>query len=307
MSQAVVYNRQGGPEVLELIEVAEPSPAAHEVVVDVRAAGLNPFDFKLRSGIIPMPVEFPKGIGLEFAGVVSAVGADAKYFDGSPVRVGDEVLGWSEGGAMREHVLTGDGTLARKPPELSWEAAGSLTIASLTAMACIELMNPHAGDTVVVSAAAGAVGVIYCQLAIARGARVIGTASESNHDFLRSLGVEPVSHGAGLIDRLRELTPSGISLAQDNWGREFIDIALELGVPADRICTIVDHAATAELGLANPGRYERNPATLERLASDVAKGNLNLPIDRVFPLTEVRAAFELLETRHVRGKVVVIP
>ena len=142
---------------------------------------------------------------------------------------------------------------------------------------------------------------------MAAGARVIGTASEANHAFLREIDVEPVTYGAGLADRLRALTPEGIAFVQDNWGREFIDVALEIGVPANKVCTIVDHGATAELGLANPGRYERSAAKLGRLAQKVAAGEIVLPIERTFALNQYREAFELLEARHVRGKIVLLP
>lgn len=307
MSRAVIYNRQGGPEVLELVDVEPLYPTAGTVTVDVKAAGLNPFDFKLRSGVIPMPVEFPKGIGSDFAGVVTGVSADAVYADGRPIHIGDAVLGWVDTGSMRDQVRVPTVQIARKPAELSWELAGSLTTASLTAQACIDLMNPQPGDTVVVSAAAGAVGLVYCQMALKAGARVIGTASAANHDYLRALGVEPVNYGAGLVERLQLIAPNGVSFAQDNWGREFIDDMLELGLAPEKICTIVDHKATAELGLSNPGRYERSAAALESLANEFAVMDLVLPIERTFPLTNYREAFELLESRHLRGKVVLLP
>lgn len=307
MARSVVYNSQGGIEVLELVETDSRTPTPGTVSVHINAAGLNPFDFKLRSGIIPMPVEFPRGIGTDFAGIVDAVGEGAQYADGSPIEIGDEVLGWSDLGSLTEQAIVSASAMARKPEDLSWELAGSLATAALTAQAAIDLMEPHAGDTVVVSAAAGAVGIVYCQLALAAGARVIGTASEANHDFLRSLGVEPVAYGEGLAERLTALTPEGITYVQDNWGREFIDVALSIGVAPEKVCTIVDHAATAELGLSNPGRYERSTATLEKLATRVATGELVLPIQQVFALDDYAQAFTLLESRHLRGKVVVKP
>lgn len=307
MPRALVYNSQGGPEVLELVDVEPVFAEAGQISVDIKAAGLNPFDFKLRSGIIPMPVEFPKGIGTDFAGVVTGVSANASYNDGRPIHIGDEVLGWLDTGSMRDQAVVPVSNVARKPAGLDWGLAGSLTTAALTAQASIDLMQPKPGDTVVVSAAAGAVGLVYCQLALKAGARVIGTASAANHEYLRALGVEPVNYGAGLVERIAALTPEGITYVQDNWGREFIDDARELGLPADKICTIVDHKATAELGLANPGRYERSTATLEKLAKQFADMELVLPIERAFPLAEFRNAFELLESRHLRGKVVLIP
>ena len=254
-----------------------------------------------------MPVEFPRVVGSDFAGVVTAVGDASVYVDGTPVRVGDEVLGWIESGSWREQAVVSASCITPKPANLSWELAGGLSVAGQTAQACIDLMQPKAGDTVVVGAAAGAVGVIFCQLAVAAGARVIGTASEANHAFLREIGVEPVTYGPGLADRLRALTPDGITFVQDNWGREFIDVALEIRVPATKVCTIVDHGATAELGLANPGRYERSAAKLGRLVQKVAAGEIVLPIERTFALNQYREAFELLEARHVRGKIVLLP
>jgi NADPH:quinone reductase-like Zn-dependent oxidoreductase len=307
MPHAVQYSSFGSVDVLEWADIPVEVPGALQVAVAVKAAGLNPFDYKLRSGVIPMPVEFPRVVGSDFAGVVTAVGADAFYFDGSLVQVGDEVLGWIESGSWREQAVVDSSSIARKPADLAWDVAGGLSVAAQTAQACNDLMKPTSGDTVVVGAAAGAVGLIFCQMAVAAGARVIGTASQRNHAFLRELGVEPVTYGEGLAQRLRSLTPQGIAFVQDNWGREFIDIALEIGVPANKICTIVDHAATAELGLSNPGRYERSAAKLEVIAAKIAAGDITLPIERTFPLSGYREAFELLEARHVRGKIVLIP
>jgi len=307
MPHAVQYNEFGSVDVLEFAEVATLVPGPGDVAVDVRVAGLNPFDYKLRSGLIPMPVEFPRVVGSDFAGVVTAVGEGAKYFDGTSVSVGDEVLGWIDSGSWREQAVVSSSSITRKPADLAWDVAGGLSVAGQTAQACIDLMKPASGDTVVVGAAAGAVGIMFCQLAVAAGARVIGTASQANHDFLRALGVEPVTYGEGLAQRLRSLTPEGITFVQDNWGREFIDVALEIGVPANKICTIVDHGATAELGLSNPGRYERSAAKLADIAEKIAAGDLVLPVDRSFALSEYRAAFELLEARHVRGKIVLRP
>jgi NADPH:quinone reductase-like Zn-dependent oxidoreductase len=307
MPRAVQYNEFGSVDVLEFAEVATLVPGPGDVAVDVRVAGLNPFDYKLRSGLIPMPVEFPRVVGSDFAGVVTAVGEGAKYFDGTSVSVGDEVLGWIDSGSWREQAVVSSSSITRKPADLAWDVAGGLSVAGQTAQACIDLMKPASGDTVVVGAAAGAVGIMFCQLAVAAGARVIGTASQANHDFLRALGVEPVTYGEGLAQRLRSLTPEGITFVQDNWGREFIDVALEIGVPANKICTIVDHGATAELGLSNPGRYERSAAKLADIAEKIAAGDLVLPVDRSFALSEYRAAFELLEARHVRGKIVLRP
>lgn len=306
MSRAVVYNAFGSPEVLEQAEVPDVTPTGNEVAVRVRAAGLNPFDFKVRSGLIPMvPPIFPKGIGSDVAGIVEEVGPDARYADGTEVTVGDEVMGWSDEGAIRERTITLATNLCRKPAGLDWAVAGSLTVAGLTARACIDLMQLSTDDVVLVSAAAGSVGLLFCQLARRAGANVIGTASPSNHEFLRSLGVTPVEYGPGLVDRVQAIAHP--TWMQDCQGRESIDAGLKLGIPADHICSIVDHAAVAELGLASPGRYERSSATLAHLAELLATGKLVLPVAQTFPLDEVREAFRQLETRHISGKLVILP
>lgn len=304
--RAVEYAETGGPEVLRVVDAAVPTAAPGEVVVAVEAVGINPFESKARAGIIPLPTPFPRSLGGDFTGLVRAVGTDARYFDGTPVAIGDAVLGWGDG-TLRQWIAVPASHLARRPAALDAAVAGALTTPALTAAASFAVLNPGAGDTVLVSAAAGAVGFLYCQLAVAAGARVIGTASASNHERLRDIGVEPVAYGEGLADRLRALAPEGFTAVQDNVGGETIDVALALGVAPSRICEIVDHAATERLGLATPGRYERRADTLEALAGQVAHGELHLPVQAEFSLAEVQDAYRLLETRHLSGKIVVRP
>ena len=305
-NRAVQYDRTGGPDVLYLAQKPVPEPAAGRVVLAVRAVGLNPFDAKVRAGIIPMQTVFPRGIGGDVAGVVEAVGEGAVYHDGAPAQVGDEVLGFGMS-TLREHLAVSAANLARKPATLPWAVAGSLATPGLTAVASYDVLRPATGDTVFVSAAAGSVGFLYAQLARAAGARVIGSASPANHERLRAAGVEPVAYGPGLAERLGALAPEGLTAVQDNAGGETIEAALSLGVPPARICEIVDHDAVERLGLASPGRYERRADRLELLAEQVADGILSFPVQQTFPLDEVAAAFALLETRHLRGKVVVTP
>ncbi len=306
MQRAIQFDRTGGPEVLYVAEVPRPRAEAGGLVVEVRAVGINPFDSKARAGAFPIDDPFPRTLGTNFAGVVAEVGADAAYWDGAPVAVGDQVLGW-EMGTLRELLAVPASQVARKPADLPFDVAGALCTPALTAHAAIGVLNPGPGDTVLVSAAAGAVGILYCQLALEAGARVIGTAGPANHARLRALGVEPVEYGPGLADRVRALAPEGITAVQDNYGREAVDAGLELGLPPGRICAIADHAAVAELGLASPGRYERRADVLERLAARVAAGELVLPVQDVFPLDRAADAFALLDTRHLSGKIVVAP
>ncbi len=299
---AVVYHEPGGPEVLHLVEVPEAHPGPGQVRVAVRAVGLNPFDVKVRTGAIPMQLDYPRGIGQDFAGVVDEVGEEASYDDGVAVRVGDEVLGWSAGpGAARTQLLVPASHLARKPPDLDWSVAGALQTSGLTAYACLERLAIGADDVVLVSAAAGGVGLVYTQLAAARGATVIATAGPSNQEFLRGLGAIPVTYGEGLAERVRDVAQGPVTAVQDNHGREAALAGLELGVPADRIVVIADHAAVDELGVSSPGRYERLSGNLARVAQ--AMVGRQLPVRR-FPLADVVAAYAELESGHGRGKVV---
>lgn len=307
MPKAVQYERWGDPSVLEVVEVDAAHPSEGRVRVAVRAAGLNPFDFKMRSGLFP-PADprFPRGIGIDFAGVVDEVGDGAVYADGTPVRAGDEVLGWGNG-TIREQLIVPAKQLARRPAGLSWGAAGALATAALTAHAAVVgTLGIHDGDVLLVGAAAGAVGFLSAQFARQAGARVVGTASESNHPRLASVGVVPVTYGRFLADRVRAALPGArFTAVQDNHGREAAEAGLELGVPRERIITIVDHAATQELGLRPFGPYDRSPVVLEDIARQVAQGELAFPIERAFPLEGVRDAFALLEGRHLGGKVVI--
>ena len=302
--RAVLYDRTGGPEVLYVAEVAEPIPAEGGATVRVRTVGLNPYDHKVRRGVARGP-DFPRGTGIDFAGVVAGVGGEASYEGGDPVGVGDEVLGWSAGLALRELVPVPSAHLARKPAGLSWGAAAALTTPTLTAHAALETLGIGAADVVLLSAAAGGVGVVYGQLARLRGATVLGTASPGNHDFLRELGMIPVSYGPGLAGRVRDLAPSPVTAVQDNIGGETIEVALELGLPPDRICTLADFAAVERLGIRTPGKYARSTAQLEQYARLAEAGELRLPVAETFALDRVADAFALLETGHVRGKVVV--
>jgi len=304
--RAVRYDDVGGPEVLYVAEVPLPSAGEGEAVVAVRAVGLNPFDAKVRTGLIPLPAPFPRGLGGDLAGVVTEVGDGAKYSDGAPIAVGDEVLGWATS-TLQELVAVPGAQLVRKPAIVPFAVAGSLSTPGQTAVASLNTVAVAKGDTVLVGAAAGSVGFVYAQLAVQAGACVIGTASIANHERLRAIGVDPVEYGPGLAQRVRAIAPQGVDAAQDNVGRETIDAALALGVEPERINTIVDHAAVEEYGVRSPGRYERSTEVLADLAASVAADELALPIQQEFTLDEVVAAFTLLEGRHLSGKVVVTP
>lgn len=301
MSKAVSYSEYGGPEVLEVIDRPEPHAGEGEVRVAVRAAGLNPFDYKVRrGGYLPSHV-LPSLQGAEFAGVIDEVGTDVTGW-----AVGDEVLGWIGRGAQAEHVVVPQTRVAAKPAGLDWAVAGGIGLVANTAKRTVDSLGLGPSDTVLVTAAAGGVGVMAVQFAKATGARVVGTASESNHEFLRGLGVVPVSYGIGELERLRAAAPTGYTAALDNIGGDAIRTALALGIPPERINTIADHSAVEELGVQGVGGGKKTAEELAEFARQAAAGELIVPIRSTYPMTDVVAAFQDLETGHGLGKVVLL-
>jgi NADPH:quinone reductase-like Zn-dependent oxidoreductase len=295
MPRAVRLSRFGGPEVLEVAEVDEPHASAGRVRVTVRAAGLNPYDSKLRGGAYPQ-MKLPRGLGSEFAGVIDEVGEDVEG-----LAVGDEVLGWAPA-CMAELVVAKATSVAPKPAGLDWAVAGGIGLVGNTARRSSASLSLSERDTVLVSGVAGGVGLLSAQFALRAGAKVIGTASAAHHDFLRGLGIVPVTYGEGLKHRLEAAAPSGITAMLDNVGRESVEIALALGVPAGRINSVAYDGA--ELGIGTVGGGDKTSAELAELARLAAHGDLVLPILARFALDDVRAAYELLDTGHGLGKIV---
>lgn len=302
MSRAVVFNQYGGPEVLELVDLPEPEPGPGQVRLRVRAAGVQPADSKQRSGAWHAwaPVTFPGRLGHEASGVVDAVGPEVTGF--AP---GDEVLGPATG-AYADHALADAALLARKPEQMPWSEAGALAASGQTASTVLEDLKLTSGETLLVHAAAGGVGLMAVQLAKAQGLRVIGTARESNHEFLRALGVLPVTYGPGLADRVRELAPEGVDAALDAVGGEALDVSVELVEDRDRIGTIADQAGARRLGVRSLGT-RRSGNRLAQLVSTYEAGRLKVFIWKEFPLDQVVAAHQESDGRHLRGKVVLIP
>ncbi len=297
-SRVVRYHEFGGPEVL-LIERDEVAPPGEgEVRVRFAAGGLNPVDWKIRSGRSRIQLPLPVAVGREFSGVVEAVGPGV-----DDLSVGDSVFGSIPQGAFADLVIAHASVVARVPEGVPIDVAAGLALAGQTAWDALESQHLQQGDVIVVSAAAGGVGGMLGQLAVARGLRVIGTAGAGNHEWLRSRGIEPVLYGEGLRERLAAAAPEGITAVFDQAGPETIEAALALGVPADRINTIAADASA--YGVRNVGRGAVHPPTLDALAALVADGTLDVPIAASYPLSEVRAAFEFLEAGHLRGKVVV--
>lgn len=305
-AKAVRFDHYGDQNVLYVANVEIPTPPAGEVVVRVRAASINPGEAYIRSGALEdrWPATFPSGEGSDLAGVVHSVGADVTQF-----AVGDEVLGWSwRRSSHAQYVAVPVDQLIAKPAEVSWEAAGSLYIAGCTAFAAVRAVAAGRGDTVAVSGAAGGVGTVVVQLLRTRGANVIGVASESNHAWLTEHGVIPVAYGNGLADRLRAAAPDGIDAFIDLFGPEYLDLAIELGVPPDRIETIIAFERAEQLGTKAEGSGDATSTeVLSQVAHLVAAKRIEIPIAATYPLEQVGDAFRQLEQRHTRGKIVLIP
>ena len=303
MPRFIQFTEFGGPEVLNVITVDKPQAGPGEVVVRVKAAGLNPVDFKIFRGPAAAiyGATLPSGAGNDFAGIVEQVGDGVTSW-----AVGDEVIGGARNHALADFiVLPADGILIPKPADLSFEVGAAITVVGRTAWASVASLHLTDADTVLVSAAAGGVGVLAAQLAARTGATVVGTASASNHEFLRSLGVVPVAYGDGLVERLREAAPQGYTAVLDNHGPATIEAGLELGVPIGRINTIATHGP-ADRGATHIGGAQASNEDLSHVAELLATGELQLPISDIFPLERAAEAYAKLEGGHVRGKIVLV-
>jgi NADPH:quinone reductase-like Zn-dependent oxidoreductase len=299
---AVRYSAYGDVDRLDLVEVPLPEPGPGQVRVRVRAAGLNPVDSKQRQGMFaegPAPRQ-PSGVGIDFAGVVDAVGTGVRQW-----AVGQPVLGRSAtNDAMAHYTLAAADDIVAKPDGVPFELAAVLPVASETAYRTLDELGLAAGQTLLVHAASGGVGLTAVQLARARGATVIGTASEANHDFLREIRAVPVTYGPGLAERVRAVAPQGVDAVLDAAGRDALPVSLELTGDPAKVVTIADPAAS-EYGVRFSGESLPLPPVMAEVLPLLADGALRIPIDAVFPLDRVWDAYRRLDTGHVRGKVVV--
>ena len=305
MPRAVRFNHYGGLDVLQVVDVERPVPGRGQLLIAVKAAGINPGEGKIREGLLHdrFPATFPSGQGSDLAGVVEEVGEGVEEFG-----PGDEVIGWTDNRASHaEFVVVGAEHATRRPPGVPWEVAGSLFVAGCTAYATVRAVAAGASDLLVVSGAAGGVGGIAVQLARLKGATVIGLASEPNHDWLRAHAVIPVSYGDGVEERIRTAANGTVDTFIDTVGNGYVELALSLGVAPGRIDTIADFAA-ARLGVKLDGNAAgASAAVLAELAGLIAEGKLEVPIARAYPLERVRDAFGELEQGHTRGKIVLLP
>ena len=298
--RAVVFDHHGPPEVLRVADLPVPGPGPDQIRVRVRAAGVQPFDTGLRQGGTGFPVTFPQQIGNEYAGVVDEVGADVTGF-----AAGDEVLGWVFLAGLADYVVVDVTAAVTKPSAMPWDVAGSLSASGQSAYTALHELGVGPGQVVLVHAAAGGVGTVAVQLARAWGARVIGTASEANHDYLRGLGAEPVTYGDGLVDRVLALAPAGVDAVVDGAGGRALRDSIRLVAEPSRIVTLVDHALAEELG-ARGVRAQRSAQRLAELVSLWEQGSLQLHVRATYPLEKAAAAHREVERGHGRGKVVVV-
>jgi NADPH:quinone reductase-like Zn-dependent oxidoreductase len=306
MSRAVRFSEYGGVDVLSVVDIDPPVPGPGELLVRVRAAGINPGESKIREGLLHelWPATFPSGQGSDLAGVVEQAGDGADGF-----AVGDEVIGYTDNRASHAELVLVDAEHAtRRPGNVPWEVAGSLFVAGATAYAAVRAVAAGPGDALVVAGAAGGVGSIAVQLAARTGATVIGLARAANHEWLRAHGVLAITYGEGVAPRIREAAPGGVDAFIDTVGGGYVELALELGVAPERIDTIVDFAAVEKHGVKAQGNAAGASAeTLAVLAGLIADGALEIPIARVYPLDHVRDAYRELEQGHTHGKIVLTP
>jgi NADPH:quinone reductase-like Zn-dependent oxidoreductase len=298
--RAAVYTETGEPsDVLSVSEIEEPHAGPGQVRVAVRAAGVNPIDWKIVGGTMGGSAGEPKVPGIDAAGVVDEVGEGV-----TGVRVGDAVFGQAATGSAAEYAVLS--AWAQKPDAASFEVAGGLGVAAETAVRVLDLLGLQPGQTVVVDGASGGVGGVTVQVAVSRGLRVIGTAGEANQDFVRSLGALPTPHGPGLADRVRALAPEGVDGGVDTAGRGSVRDLVELTGDPAKVVTIADFGA-GELGVQVSTGGGGQAARMEQVADLLAAGRLELPIAGTFPLERIGEAYAESRAGHVRGKLVLLP
>jgi NADPH:quinone reductase-like Zn-dependent oxidoreductase len=307
--KAVRFDEYGDVDVLKVADVPVPDPGAGQVLVRVKAAGINPGEAKIREGLLHArwPATFPSGQGSDLAGVVDRLGPGV-----TTAAAGDEVIGWVDTrSAQAEYAVVDADNLAGKPADVPWEVAGALGVAGFTAWAAVRAVNLKTGDTVAVSGAAGGVGSLTVQLARRIGATVVGIAGQHNQEWLREHGAIPVRYGEDLVGRIFDalLTTPQVDAFIDTYGGDYVEFAInELGVEPSRVDTIVRFDAVREYGVKSEGNaVGASAATLEELAQLIAAGELEVPIAATYPLDQVREAYARLATGHVRGKIVLLP
>jgi NADPH:quinone reductase-like Zn-dependent oxidoreductase len=303
--KAVRFHRYGGVDVLNVEDVELREPGPREIVVRVHATGINPGEAKIRTGALHdrFPAVFPSGQGSDLAGTVAQAGDEVTLW-----RVGDEVLGWSwERSSQAEYVVVPQEQLVAKPEALDWATAGALYVAGCTAYPAVAAVEPQEGEVVAVSAAAGGVGSIAVQLLRLHGARVIAISSDRHRDWLEGKGAVVVGYGEGVEERIADASGGAPAAFLDFRGGDYVRLAVDMGVPPQRINT-VDYAAAEGYGTHSDASAEgTRPEILEEMARLVAARRVEVPISARYPLDQVRKAFAELERGHTLGKIVLLP
>lgn len=300
--KAAAFNSFGGPEVMKVMEFKNPHAGPGQVRVKVKAAGVQHFDCGVRRGLFPanVTVTFPQIPGNEFAGIVDQVGEGVNEFT-----IGSEVLGFGLLNCYAEYVVVSSNQIVSKPAIMPWEIAGGLSGNGQGAYIALKAIRVEEGDTILIHGAAGALGTIAVQLAKEWGAKtIIGTASERNHDYLRSLGAIPVTYGDGLVERVRFIASQGVDAAFDTAGPDAVRASVELVKDRSRICTFAAPELIDEYGLCAV-QGDRNVAHLAELVELYVNGKLYIHLRKTFSLDQVKAAHRLIETGHGRGKIVI--
>lgn len=302
--RAVQFDHYGNFDVLYVAEVDRPTPGPNEVLVRVRAAGLNPGEIGIRSGAMDeiVPAHFPEGQGTDLSGVVTQLGAGVEG-----VAIGQEVIGWSDRrGAQADFAVLPWRNIVSKPGGMSWDTAAAIPTVGATATSALAALDLRPGETLVIGGASGGVGLVATQLALRQGVLVIGTASERNHDYLRSLGATPVAYGDGAADNIRAAAPNGVDAFADCHGEGNIELALDLGVKPDRINTIIDFPTAQRVGTKAQGMYQLASIhdAVAALVPLVDAGDLQIPIKARYPLDQVQQAYERLGQPGGPGKIV---
>jgi NADPH:quinone reductase-like Zn-dependent oxidoreductase len=297
--KAARFSRFGDPEVLEIVDLPDPHAGPGQVRIAVRAAGVNASDWMKRRGL--MDRELPQTLGYEAAGVVDELGVGV-----AEVAIGDRVFGFSaDGAAQAERAVLS--YYAPIPPSLEFAGAAALPAAVETATRALDQLGVGSGNTLLINGASGNVGSAAVQLAVARGARVIGTASPANHDYLRSLGAEPITYGEGLLDRVRAVAPDGVDLALDVAGSGILPELIELTGNPEHVVTIADFAGAQKHGVRfSSGEAGRAIHALSEIGELIESGHFSLPVAQTFPLAEIAQAHRVSEDGHVHGKLVLL-
>ena len=305
MARLAQFSDFGDPDVIRVVETPAPTPGPGQVRLAVRAASVNPIDWKTVAGLMrdQIPLHLPAGVGTDVAGVIDEVGSGVSEFS-----AGDELLGSSVTPSFADYALAEPASLVHKPAGVGWEVAGSLAGSGGTAYAALKQLGVQTGETLLIHAAAGGVGTFAVQLAAAHGVRVIGTASKCNHEYLRSIGAVPVSYGDGLLERVRSRAPQGVDAVLDASGRGEIPLSIELTGDPARVLTIVAvDAADTGIQVRIGGAGSDLGDALRELVTLLERRRLTVPIWRAYRLAEIATALKESSAGHLAGKIVVLP